>query len=104
MPRNTGKYEDDLFERLKDHEYAVDYLNAVLEDEGEDHREHFLLALRDVAKAYGMTSSAAGTELAREVEAIYGALSKESNPRLATLISLLDALELRLCVTTKKAS
>lgn len=102
MPRKTRQYEDDLLKRLKDHEYAVDYLNAVLEDEGKDQRERFLLALRDVAKAYGMSSLAEDTELARE--AMYRALSKEGNPRLATLISLLDALELRLSVTTKKAS
>ena len=102
MPRKTRKYEDDLLKRLEDHEYAVDYLNAVLEDEGEDQRERFLLALRDVAKAYGMSSLAEDTELARE--AMYRALSKEGNPRLGTLISLLDALELRLSVTTKKAS
>jgi len=102
MPRKTRMYEDGLLKRLKDHEYAVDYLNAVLEDEGADQRERFLLALRDVAKAYGMTSLAEDTELARE--AMYRALSKEGNPRLTTLFSLLDALELRLSVTTKKAS
>ena len=102
MPHRTRKYEEDLLERLKDHEYAAEYLNAVLEDEGEDQQERFLLALRDVAKAYGMTSLAEDTELARE--AMYRALSKEGNPRLATLMSLLDALELRLSVTSKKAS
>jgi len=102
MRHKTRMYEDDLLKRLKDHEYAVDYLNAVLEDEGADQRERFLLALRDVAKAYGMTSLAEDTELARE--AMYRALSKEGNPRLATLLSLLDTLDLRLSVTTKKAS
>ncbi len=99
MPRRAKKYEDDLLERLKDHEYAAEYLNAVLEDEGEDQQERFLLALRDVAKAYGMTSLAEDTELTRE--AMYRALSKEGNPRLTTLISLLDSLALRLSVTSK---
>jgi probable addiction module antidote protein len=42
-----------------------------------------------VAKAYGMTSLAEDTELARE--AMYRALSKEGNPRLATLIKELNS-------------
>jgi DNA-binding phage protein len=36
MARKMKKYEDDLFERLKDQDYAVEYLNAVLEDTGDD--------------------------------------------------------------------
>ena len=102
MPRKTKKYEDELLERLQDGEYAAEYLNGVLEDEGDDQQERFLLALRDVAKAYGMTNLADNSELARE--AMYRALSKEGNPRLATLLSLLGTLELKLSVTTKKAS
>jgi probable addiction module antidote protein len=102
MPRTAKKYEDDLLERLRDREYAAEYLNGVLEDEGSDQQERFLLALRDVAKAYGMTSLAEDTELARE--AMYRTLSKDGNPRLTTLFSLLDALELKLSVTTKRAS
>jgi len=102
MPRKLRNYEDELPKRLQDSEYAAEYLNGVLEDEGENQQERFLLALRDVAKAYGMTNLADSTELARE--AMYRALSKEGNPRLATLLALLDTLELRLSVTTKKAS
>jgi probable addiction module antidote protein len=102
MPRAAKKYEDDLLERLRDREYAAEYLNGVLEDEGADQQERFLLALRDVAKAYGMTNLAEDTELARE--AMYRTLSKDGNPRLTTLLSLLDALELKLSVTTKRAS
>ena len=102
MPRKAKKYEEGLLERLRDGEYAAEYLNGVLEDEGDDQQERFLLALRDVAKAYGMTNLADKCELARE--AMYRALSKKGNPRLATLLSLLDTLELRLSVTTKKAS
>jgi DNA-binding phage protein len=52
------KYEDDLATRLKDQEYAVDYLNAVLEDEGDDQQERFLMALKDVAKAHGIANIA----------------------------------------------
>jgi probable addiction module antidote protein len=102
MPRTAKKYEEELFERLRDREYAVEYLNGVLEDDGADQQERFLLALRDVAKAYGIANLAADTELARE--ALYRTLSKDGNPRLTTLLSLLDALELKLSVTTNKAS
>jgi len=102
MNRRTKKYDNDLLERLRDQAYAAEYLNAVLEDEGNDQQERFLLALRDVAKAYGMTNLAEDSELARE--AMYRSLSKEGNPRLNTLFSLLDALELKLSVEIKKAS
>jgi probable addiction module antidote protein len=102
MPRKAKKYEDELLERLQDGEYAAEYLNGVLEDEGDDQQERFLLALKDVAKAYGMTNLAENAELARE--AMYRALSKEGNPRLATLLSILDALDLRLSMKNKKAS
>jgi probable addiction module antidote protein len=58
-----------------------------------------LLAPRDVAKTYGIANLAEDTKLARE--ALYPTLSKDGNPRLTTLLSLLDALELKLFVTTE---
>lgn len=102
MSKRTKAYEGGLLERLQDQDYAAEYLNAVLEDEGEDQQERFLLALRDVAKAYGMSDLAQDAELARE--AMYRSLSKGGNPRLATLFSLLDVLQLKLAVEAKKAS
>jgi DNA-binding phage protein len=49
MARKQPTYHEDLLERLKDPAYAVEYLEAGLE-EG-DMPEVFLLALRNVAEA-----------------------------------------------------
>lgn len=100
LPKRVRNYEENLNERLKDPEYSAGYLNAVLEDKGPDHKERFLLALRDVAKAHGMTKLAGDTQMARE--AMYRALSESGNPEFDTLTALLDAVGLRLAVETKK--
>lgn len=100
MPKRTRSYEEDLSKRLRDPKYAAGYLDAVLQDSEKDSKERFLLALRDVAKAYGMTKLAQDTDMARE--AMYRALSENGNPELGTLTALLDAIGLRLSVDVKK--
>ena len=52
MARQRPSYQDDLFARLKDPAYAVEYLEAALEEN--DLPAVFLLALRHVAVAPGM--------------------------------------------------
>lgn len=100
MPKKHRDYETDLLERLKDPEYAAGYLNAVLEDSDPELQERFLLALRDVAKAHGMTQFAIQTSLARE--AIYRALSEEGNPQLNTLLAMLHASGLTLSINVSR--
>ena len=100
MPKRTRSYEEDLTKRLRDPKYAAGYLDAVLLDSANEGKERFLLALRDVAKAHGMTKLAQETDMARE--AMYRALSENGNPELATLTSLLDAVGLRLSVGVKR--
>lgn len=100
MPRRGRNYEEDLAKRLKDPKYAAGYLNAVLEASEKGHRERFLLALRDVAKAHGMTKLAEDADMARE--AMYRALSREGNPEFDTLTNMLDVVGLRLSVEVKK--
>lgn len=95
-------YEDGLMNRLKDPEYAAGYLETCMNDKEGDTEELFLIALRDVAKAYGFTHIAKQTHLGRE--SLYRALSKKGDPRLSTLTSLLDAIGLRLSFQLKKAS
>ncbi len=56
----SKKYQDWLIEKLKDHDEAVAYLNAALEEslKGDEESKHlFLLALRNVAEAQGGNSS-----------------------------------------------
>lgn len=84
-------YEDHLIESLKDPAYAKEYLNASLEDE--DYRV-FLLALRDVATAFGVSHLAASADLNREN--IYRMLSPKGNPRMSSIVALLRALGVQL--------
>ena len=58
-PANRA-YEESLDQRLKSPEYAIEYLNAILEDNDPD---LLLLGLRDVARAYGFTQIAGSTGL-----------------------------------------
>lgn len=88
-------YEDHLVESLKDPAYAQEYLNAALEDE--DYRV-FLLALKDVATAFGIKNVADEAGLNREN--IYKMLSPNGNPRISSLIGLLRAIGVRLKTET----
>ncbi|MBI2877391.1 MAG: putative addiction module antidote protein [Candidatus Tectomicrobia bacterium] len=99
MPRSKS-YQEELIEALKDPIEAAEYLNAALEDEDQ---EVFLLALRDVAEAHGgMTKLAQEAKLNREN--LYRMLSKNGNPELHSLGTLLNTLGFRLAIEVKKAS
>ncbi len=102
MARKMKKYEDDLMIRLKDQDYAVEYLNAVLEDKGDDQQERFLMALKDIAKAHGVANVASESEVTRE--ALYRTLSEKGNPEFSTLLSVLSALGLKIMISADKAS
>ncbi|OQA46600.1 MAG: hypothetical protein BWY52_00663 [Chloroflexi bacterium ADurb.Bin325] len=93
MDRVTVPYEEGLFEDLRDPKEAIAYLNAALEDE--DQRV-FLLALRDVAEARGLSQVAREAQLNREN--LYRMLSPNGNPQLSSLTTLLRSLGLRLAV------
>ncbi len=101
MTKRTKSYQAALLESLKDPEEAAAYLNAALEEERENAEELFLLALRNVAEARGITKIAAAAALNRE--SVYRALSAKGNPRLSTLGALLNTLGLRLAVEVKAA-
>ena len=52
--KNTSSYHDRLLESLTDKGEAIAYLKVALEEYEEDHdTEVFMLALRNVAQAYG---------------------------------------------------
>lgn len=97
-------YEDGLTIRLRDPGYAAEYLNAHLDDPDDFDQEAFLLALRDVAVAYGVARLSKKTKLGRE--SLYKTLSKKGNPKVSTLAHLLKSLGMRLSVEAqaKKAS
>jgi probable addiction module antidote protein len=71
------------------------YLTSALEDENPD---MFLIAVKDVARAGGMTQLAKDTGLGRE--SLYKALAPGAKPRYDTLLKVLRALGLSLQVKT----
>lgn len=89
--RKTKPYHDYLIESLKEPEEAAEYLNAVLEEEDP---QLFLAALRDIAGAYGMTTTASKANLSRQN--LYKMLSKEGNPEIYSVFALLKAVGLKL--------
>jgi probable addiction module antidote protein len=99
MQRNQD-YKTDLLAGLRDDpRFAADYLSAAYVDS----QEAFLVALRDVAEAQkGITKVAVGAKVNREN--LYRMLSREGNPRLSTLVSVLNALGMGLSVTPKQSS
>ncbi len=93
----SKSYQKDLIKSLKDPREAMEYINVALE---EDMPEVFLMALRNVAEAYGFTKLARKTHLNREN--LYRMLSEEGNPEFNSLYNLLDSLGLRLHVELKE--
>lgn len=96
MAKKRVSYIDDLRQDLKDPVYAAEYLNAVLEDEEDGADAVFLLALRDVADAFQMSSIAERAGVNREN--LYRMLSGTGNPKLSSLFAVLKALGLHLSV------
>jgi probable addiction module antidote protein len=97
MTKNKN-YQEWLLEKLKDHDEAVSYLNAALEEslKGDEESQHlFLIALRNVAEAQGgMGALAKKAHVGRE--SLYKTLSGTGNPKWHTLVSLCVAMGLNL--------
>ncbi len=100
MPKKRSDYDEHLIASLRDPGEAIAYLKAALDES--DMPEVFLLALRQVAEAWGMQRVARKAKLNRE--SLYRLLSSAGNPTLASLCSILDALGLKLSVELKEAS
>ncbi len=95
----TANYQEGLLKRLQDPGYATEYLNEALK---EGSQEVFMAALRDVAKAKGISLIAKEAELNRE--SMYRMLSKKGNPNLSSLNKLLDTLGLTLIIGMKESA
>jgi len=89
MSARTKSYTEGLQARLKDPGYAAEYLSAA----AEEGKAEFLLALRDAAKARGVATVAKAAKRGRE--SLYKALSKNGNPGLDTVLSILQALHVK---------
>lgn len=81
----------DAADYLDDEETIAAYISAALEDSNPD---VFLTAVRDVARARGMTQLAKDTGLGRE--SLYKALTPGAHPRYDTMLKLIHALGVKL--------
>jgi probable addiction module antidote protein len=82
----------DPTEHLKSEEDMAAYLDACIEEAGDD-PTFIAVALGDIARARGMAQLARDTGLTRE--GLYKALNKDSNPSLGTVMKVMKALGLR---------
>jgi probable addiction module antidote protein len=92
-PRSVS-YHDELIKSLKDHDHAVAYLNAALEESSKGDAESqklLLVALRNVTEAQGNISDLAKRSKIRR-ESIYKMLSEDGNPYLQSFTSLIHAM------------
>ena len=83
----------DTAEGLKTEEDIGDYLQACMEEAGDD-PAFIAKALGTIARARGMSQVARDAGLSRE--SLYRALSGEGNPELGTLLKVAKALGLKL--------
>ena len=99
--KKSKNYREWLLEKLRDHNEAVAYLNAALEEslKGDEESQYlFLIALRNVAEAQGgIGALAKKAHVGRE--SLYKALSENGNPKWCTLVSLVVAMGLNLKLT-----
>ena len=91
-------YREDLLERLKNPDYAAEYLAQVL---GQKDKGAFLVALKDVVEATGGVSAIA-KRVGLKRPSLYKVFSRRGNPTLETLQAILEALGLRISVATAK--
>ena len=99
MKKKTKKYEDSLIESLKNPAEAAAYLTVHIEDNSKYAEETFLLALKDVAKAYGVKKVAEKANVGRE--SLYKTLSGSVNPKFTTLKNILDSIGLKMTIEPK---
>jgi probable addiction module antidote protein len=90
--KHTASYDEYLYQKLKDPDFAHTYLETALEDYKEDgDTQALLLALRDIAKAQGgIGQLSKRTGISRQH--LYDVLASKHNPRLDNLLSILSAL------------
>lgn len=102
MNKGATSYEDStLYPMLRDdREFALSYLNDCFED---DDPRLFLLALRQVAEAWGVSKAEIATAAGLDRTAIYKAFSKTGNPSFTTLKGMLDGLGLKIHLSFEAA-
>jgi probable addiction module antidote protein len=96
--RPAKNYRESLLKALKEPSEAAEYINAAIE---ENDLDTFLLALRDVAEAQGMSTISRRAKLNRV--SVYKMLSHRGNPHLESVMHLLQAAGLKMSVKVRSA-
>lgn len=101
MKTKTSVAHDEVMVRKlrKGRTFAVEYLKAAMEDT--DEPQVLLIALRQIADAYGGVAKIAKVA-GIERESLYRALSPRGNPRLSTLFAVTKAMGLNLTVEANR--
>jgi probable addiction module antidote protein len=95
MATRTTKW--DTSEMLDSEEAIFAYIEAAFEDGDPD---LIKTALGNIARARGMTAIAKEAGVTRET--LYKALSEEGDPRLSTLIGVINAMGFRLSIAPRE--
>jgi probable addiction module antidote protein len=94
-------HDEAMAEQFKeDPAYALELLNAILED-GE--QGELLIALRQMTKAFGGVQSVAEKANLNPTQ-LYRTLSEQGNPELRSLAAILKVMGLRLAVERVRAA
>jgi probable addiction module antidote protein len=100
-PMKDRNHDESMAEIFKeDPAYAVEMLNAMLED-GE--QSELLIALRQMTKAFGGVQYIAEKANLNPTQ-LYRTLSVQGNPELRSLFAILKAMGLRLAVERVQAA
>jgi len=96
------QHNDDAMAEVfaEDPAYAVQYLNAILR---EGDQTDLLIALRQMAKAYGGVQKIAEKAELNPTQ-LYRTLSSQGNPEFRSLAAILKAMGLRLAVERVEAA
>lgn len=96
--KNTADFDDYLYEKLKDKEFAKEYLNASLESYLEDNDfSEFARSLEFVVKANESVSQFA-RESGLNRGNLYGIFNNKKKPQFETIITILVKLGFQLKV------
>ena len=87
----------DISAHLTDEETRAEYLDACMEEGGQ---ELFLKALGDVMKAFGVNEITKKAGIASRTSA-YRSFSENGKPEIGTVRAVLDAMGMRLSVVPK---
>lgn len=105
MKKTVSISYDEWFDSIlkKDRKFAIDYIKTAFEEATDaEGRKTLLSAIKQVAKAQGISKVAAVAGIRRE--SLSRALSSKGNPRIDTLLSIINAIGLELTVKPKKVS